>query len=45
MTIDQDRRYVSTITANQGAIVIELLPKEAPKTVNTGSRSCWRPES
>ena len=34
MTIDQDKRFVATITTNQGAIVIELLPKEAPKTVN-----------
>ena len=34
MTIDQDKRYVATITTNQGAIVIELSPKEAPKTVN-----------
>ena len=34
MTIDQDKRYVATITTNQGAIVIELLPKEASKTVN-----------
>ena len=34
MTIDQDTQYVATMTTNQGVIVIELLSKEAPKTVN-----------
>ena len=35
MTIQVDKRYVATINTNKGAIVIELLPKEAPKTVNS----------
>ena len=34
MTIDQSSSYVATIDTNHGAIVIELFPKEAPKTVN-----------
>lgn len=34
MTIEVDKRYVATINTNQGAIVIELFPKEAPTTVN-----------
>ena len=34
MTLDQEKRYVATIVTNQGDILIELLPKEAPKTVN-----------
>ncbi len=34
MTIDADKRYVATVNTNQGSIVIELFPKEAPKTVN-----------
>ena len=34
MTIQVDKRYVATINTNNGTIVIELFPKEAPKTVN-----------
>ncbi len=34
MTIDADKRYVATVNTNQGSVVIELFPKEAPKTVN-----------
>ena len=34
MTIQTENRYVATIKTNQGSIVAELLPKEAPKTVN-----------
>ncbi len=34
MTIDPNKRYVATIETNLGKIVAELLPKEAPKTVN-----------
>ena len=34
MTVDPEKRYVATINTNKGAIVIELFPKEAPKTVN-----------
>ena len=32
--IDQNNRYLATITTNQGSIEIELFVKEAPKTVN-----------
>ena len=34
MTIDADKRYVATVNTNQGSVVIELFPNEAPKTVN-----------
>ena len=34
MTIDQDKTYTATIQTNYGDIVIQLLPKEAPMTVN-----------
>ena len=34
MSIDANKRYVATVNTNQGSIVIELLAKEAPKTVN-----------
>ena len=34
MTIDTNKRYVATLNTNQGSIVIELLPNDAPKTVN-----------
>ncbi len=34
MTIDTTKRYVATFNTNQGSIVIELLPNDAPKTVN-----------
>ena len=32
--IDQNNRYIATITTNQGSIEIELFVKEAPNTVN-----------
>ena len=32
--IDQNNRYIATITTNHGSIEIELFAKEAPKTVN-----------
>ena len=32
--IDQNNRYIATITTNHGSIEIELFTKEAPKTVN-----------
>ncbi len=34
MSIDQNRGYVATIKTNFGDIVVQLLPKEAPLTVN-----------
>ena len=34
MTIDQNKTYTATIKTNYGDIVIQLLPKEAPITVN-----------
>ena len=34
MTLNSDNQYVATINTNHGAIVIELFPKQAPKTVN-----------
>jgi cyclophilin family peptidyl-prolyl cis-trans isomerase len=34
MTIDPERLYTATIKTNYGDIVIELLPKESPVTVN-----------
>jgi cyclophilin family peptidyl-prolyl cis-trans isomerase len=34
MTIDQNKTYTATIKTNYGDIVIQLLPKEAPLTVN-----------
>jgi cyclophilin family peptidyl-prolyl cis-trans isomerase len=34
MTIDPDKLYTATIKTNFGDIVIELLPKESPVTVN-----------
>ena len=34
MTIELDKKYVATINTNKGAIIIDLLPQEAPKTVN-----------
>ena len=34
MTIDLEKEYVATLNTNKGAIVIELLAQEAPKTVN-----------
>ena len=32
--IQVENRYVATLNTNKGAIVIELFPKEAPRTVN-----------
>ena len=34
MTVDEETQYTATLNTNQGAIVIELFAKEAPKTVN-----------
>jgi len=34
MTIDVNKKYTATIQTDKGDIVIELLPKEAPITVN-----------
>jgi len=34
MTIDQNKQYTATIKTNYGDIVVQLLPKEAPVTVN-----------
>ena len=34
MTIDQNKTYTATIKTNYGDIVIQLLPKDAPLTVN-----------
>ncbi len=34
MTIDQNKNYTATIKTNYGDIVIQLLPKDAPLTVN-----------
>ncbi|MDP3063928.1 MAG: peptidylprolyl isomerase, partial [Chloroflexota bacterium] len=34
MTIDANKRYVATLETSLGDIVVEMLPKEAPRTVN-----------
>lgn len=34
MTVDAATKYTATINTNQGTIVLDLFPKEAPKTVN-----------
>ena len=34
ISIDQNNRYIATITTNHGSIEIELFTREAPKTVN-----------
>ncbi len=34
MTINPDHKYTATIATDQGDIVVELYPKDAPKTVN-----------
>jgi cyclophilin family peptidyl-prolyl cis-trans isomerase len=34
MTIDVNKKYTATITTEKGDIVVELFPKDAPKTVN-----------
>src|SRR5438094_483100 len=35
MKIDVNKKYTATIDTSKGKIVLELLPKEAPKTVNS----------
>src|SRR3989338_3811501 len=35
MTIDTERNYTATVYTVPGEIVIELLPKDAPQTVNS----------
>src|SRR5262249_48668994 len=34
MKIDPNKTYTATITTSKGKIVVDLYPKEAPKTVN-----------
>ena len=34
MEIDPNRRYTAQITTSEGTITVELLPQEAPQTVN-----------
>lgn len=34
MTIDTSKSYVATLDTSRGTIVVDLFPKEAPKTVN-----------
>ncbi len=34
MTIDPAKKYTATLDTSRGSIVIDLFPKEAPKTVN-----------
>jgi peptidyl-prolyl cis-trans isomerase B (cyclophilin B) len=34
MTIDQNKQYIATIKTNYGDIEVQLLPKDAPNTVN-----------
>lgn len=34
MTIDTSKKYVATLETSKGTIVVDLFPKEAPKTVN-----------
>lgn len=34
MTIDANKQYVATLETSLGDIVVEMLPKEAPRTVN-----------
>jgi cyclophilin family peptidyl-prolyl cis-trans isomerase len=34
MSIDENKQYTATIKTNYGDIVVELLPKESPVTVN-----------
>ena len=33
-TIDAEKKYAATLQTSRGAIVVDLFPKEAPKTVN-----------
>ena len=35
MMIDINRKYIATITLAKGDLVVELFPKDAPKTVNS----------
>jgi peptidylprolyl isomerase len=35
LNIDEDKQYQATIDTNLGKILVELLPKEAPVTVNS----------
>jgi peptidyl-prolyl cis-trans isomerase B (cyclophilin B) len=34
MTIDSSKKYSATLETSKGTIVVDLFPKEAPKTVN-----------
>ncbi len=34
MTIDSSKNYAATLETSKGTIVVDLFPKEAPKTVN-----------
>jgi peptidyl-prolyl cis-trans isomerase B (cyclophilin B) len=34
MTIDTSKNYVATLETSKGTIVVDLFPKDAPKTVN-----------
>jgi len=34
MTIDTSKKYVATLETSKGTIVVDLFPKDAPKTVN-----------
>ena len=34
MTIDVNKKYTATVDTDKGTIVVDLYPKEAPKTVN-----------
>jgi peptidyl-prolyl cis-trans isomerase B (cyclophilin B) len=34
MTIDSSKKYAATLETSRGTIVVDLFPKEAPKTVN-----------
>src|ERR671928_1935421 len=34
MTIDPSRRYSATLRTSEGDLIVDLLPEEAPKTVN-----------
>jgi peptidyl-prolyl cis-trans isomerase B (cyclophilin B) len=34
MTIDPSKKYAATLETSRGVVVVDLFPKEAPKTVN-----------
>jgi cyclophilin family peptidyl-prolyl cis-trans isomerase len=34
LAIDENKRYAATLTTNKGTFEVELLPKDAPQTVN-----------